>query len=740
MLSCNDAFHSELTLIDNGYSNYTIVIPAVATEIEKKAAYKLQYYLREMSGTKLKIIPENKPWQSHAIYVGGCNNTKKLNIDFPALEDDGFLLKTQGQDFFICGGKRKGTLFGVYDFLEQVGCRKYSPDAELIPKKKLLRIPQYNITEIPVFHYRETLMPDASDPDYAEWHKLHHRSEREKDWGMWVHTFDDLIPPEKYFKEHPEYFSLNNGIRSSKTQLCLSNSNVLDLVILRLKDLISKKPQASHWSISQNDTYGPCECSGCENIDNQYGGVPSGSLIHFVNQVAERFPNKVISTLAYQYSRKAPEGIKPAENVNIVLCTIELNRSRPIRTDPSSRGFVNDISNWKKLTNNILIWDYIVQFRNYLDPFPNLHVLQPNIQFFSDSGVHMMFEQGSNRSLSEFHELRSYIMAKLLWNPSADVDAIMNDFLNGFYGEAGPHLRKYIDQMRKALVESDGPLTIYGYPWDGYQTYLTPALLHEYTSYFDDAEAAVSDQPDILARVEKARLPLEFAILEISKRNVTEAYSLFSKSRKRWEVKLGMQEKMEQFVQDANRFQFKRLHEMGFTPNEYHKSMSYYFENGITDHLAYGATVSLKYPFSDKYPVGGEMALTDGLRGTNDYHFNWLGFEGYEMNAVVDIGKTRKINNISVNFLQDAKSWVWIPHTVIFSGSTDGVNYQQIKSTRKKTDEYDYENIIESFSTKVEHIPFQFIRITTESFIKCPDWHLGSGGQAWIFADEIVIH
>jgi hypothetical protein len=109
------------------------------------------------------------------------------------------------------------------------------------------------------------------------------------------------------------------------------------------------------------------------------------------------------------------------------------------------------------------------------------------------------------------------------------------------------------------------------------------------------------------------------------------------------------------------------------------------------------------------------------------------------MNAVVDMGKTRKINNISVNFLQDAKSWVWIPHTVTFSGSTDGVNYQQIKSARKKTDEYDYEKIIESFSTIVEHIPFQFIRITTESFIQCPDWHLGAGGKAWVFADEIVV-
>ena len=61
------------------------------------------------------------------------------------------------------------------------------------------------------------------------------------------------------------------------------------------------------------------------------------------------------------------------------------------------------------------------------------------------------------------------------------------------------------------------------------------------------------------------------------------------------------------------------------------------------------------------------------------------------------------------------------------------------KICKKKTDEYDYENIIESFSTIVEHIPFQFIRITKESFIQCPDWHLGAGGKAWVFADEIVV-
>ena len=94
---------------------------------------------------------------------------------------------------------------------------------------------------------------------------------------------------------------------------------------------------------------------------------------------------------------------------------------------------------------------------------------------------------------------------------------------------------------------------------------------------------------------------------------------------------------------------------MGFTPNEYHESMIYYFKNGVTDHLASGATVKVNNPYSEKYPVGGVVALTDGLRGTNDYHFNWLGFEGHELDAVIALEETTLVNNISVNFLQDSK-------------------------------------------------------------------------------------
>ncbi len=118
------------------------------------------------------------------------------------------------------------------------------------------------------------------------------------------------------------------------------------------------------------------------------------------------FPDKIISTLAYQYTRSAPKNVKPLPNVNIMLCSIECNRSMPIAKDPSSASFVKDIKDWTKLTGNILIWDYVVQFRNYISPFPNLRVLQPNLEFFADNGCRLMFQQGSGAALSEFVELR----------------------------------------------------------------------------------------------------------------------------------------------------------------------------------------------------------------------------------------------------------------------------------------------------------------------------------------------
>lgn len=729
-----------ISLVTNGQSDYRIVIPAAATDIEHQAASELQNYLQEISGATLPIVNDDTAPATNEILIGNARATAQKAINKASLQEAGFHLKTEDNKLIIAGGSGKGTLFGVYGFLEDhLGCRKYSSAVSYIPEMPTIQLKPIDDIQVPIFQYRDLHMPDPiGDSSFTAWHKLHARPQRQKSWGMWVHTFDDLVPPERYFQTHPEYFSLINGERSPNFQLCLTNPEVLELVINGLQERMQEKPEARYWSVSQNDTYGPCQCESCAEIDNVHGG-PSGSIVSFVNKVAAQFPDKIISTLAYQYSRSAPVDILPAENVNIVLCSIECNRSESIVTDSRSASFRRDIVEWGKLTDNILIWDYTVQFRNYVDPFPNLRVLQPNLQFFAANNARLMFQQGSGTSWSEFYQLRTYIIAKLLWNPDVDVSAIIDDFLNGFYGDAGQYLRQYIERTHDALTAAGDDLQIYGYPYDGIDSYLTPALIQEYIQLFDAAEAAVADDPQILQRVKNARLPLKFAILEISKRNVDEFLTLHEKADGGWQVKPAMRQRLSDFIAGVKTAGIERLEEHGTSPDEYQAATEAFFEKGFIQHLAYQKPVTLHTTHSEKYPVGGAVALTDGLTGINDYHFNWLGFEAHEMDAVIDLGEEREIKEISANFLQDYGAWIWLPQSVEFLISSDGEKYVPLPPVQHRATERNKEKIIETFRTTLAPTKTRYIRVKTNSRIHCPDWHIGAGGDAWIFCDEVIV-
>jgi hypothetical protein len=225
-----------------------------------------------------------------------------------------------------------------------------------------------------------------------------------------------------------------------------------------------------------------------QKIDNEEGSN-AGTMIRFVNSIAQSFPEKTISTLAYQYTRK-PSKTKPLKNVLITLCSIECDRSGPITE--KCTDFANDLKGWSALTKNIRIWDYTTQFTNFLAPFPNFNTLQPNIQFFRDNNTKWVFEQHSNNP-SELFELRSYLMAKLLWNPDVNVNNIMTEFLNGYYHEAGSFIKSYIDLIHEELKKHpDFFLFLYGDPSQAFDGYLSPDLLKKYLTFFNNAEKAVA--------------------------------------------------------------------------------------------------------------------------------------------------------------------------------------------------------------------------------------------------------
>lgn len=456
-------------LFRNGRSNYRIVLSAKASTTEKTAARELQSYLWKIGHVQLPIVAASGHEGTRRIFVGyHPGMAPALSASQPADDDDGFTYKTVGDDLYIYGGRNRGTMYGVFAFLEnELGVRWYTKDVTRIPQRRHYVLPSLNHTEKPVVKYRYVqfhkfntdsavyahnkmnMVWDAMPTQYGKLHNY---------WG--VHTSEWLVPTKEYYNTHPEYFSYRQGRRIPNSQLCLSNPEVLRLVIANLKTKIN--PVIDYWcyDVSQNDNQLFCECDDCKKLEARYGGH-AGIWVWFVNQVAAALPHIKVGTFAYQYTRHAPKNIVPRENVVIRLCSVECCFAHPIETCPENRAFMQDYSDWMKLTRNIFVWDYVVNFDQYLPPFPNFAVLKPNIQTFVKHNAMAVLELGQYTSGDgEFSEMRAWVISKLLWNPELDTDSLVRDFIYGYYGKAAPSIERY-HRLVQQLVKPDTHIGCY---------------------------------------------------------------------------------------------------------------------------------------------------------------------------------------------------------------------------------------------------------------------------------------
>ncbi len=730
-----------LVLAENKSSQYNIVIPKHATTHELRAATVLQDYLLQISGAALPIITSDKSPKSREILIGQNERLDEIatGIDYRILREDGFVIRTDSLRLIIAGGSDKGPLYGVYSFLERyLGCRMYSSNVKIVPRKDVITIGNINDQQVPAITFRDTHYRVTWDAEYADWHKLDHAPDGERtDWGMWVHTFNELVPPQVYYSTHPEYFAMVKGKRLP-TQLCLSNPEVLQITIRNLRKKIAMNPAAKYWSVSQNDNRDSCTCDACKGLDTREGS-PSGSIINFVNQVADQFPDKMISTLAYEYGRHAPKTLKPRENVNIMLCSIEAFRDKPIKDDPSSAEFVQDVKDWGKIAKDIIVWDYVIQFNHLLSPFPNLHVLQPNIQFFAENGVNALFEQGNREVGGEFAALRAYLISKLLWNPWLNVDSVMNDFLFGYYGAAGGTIRKYIDVMRAELIKGGKPLRIFGSPTEAADTYLAPTLIAKYNSLFDEAEKLVASSAEILERVRIARLPLMYATMEQAKKNFTGEHGLFEKVNGKWEPKTSIRNMVDEFTDLCLREGVTQVKEWSTPPEAYRSAMYRLYAQGMNEHLAFGKKVMMISPDTSDISEEKLKMLTDGKRGSHDYDNNWINFAGKDLEVVIDLGKIEMVRKMGSGYYQLGFWLRLLPENVEYYTSMDGKTFELAGNVINTLPIDQYGGYLREFNIEFAPRQARYIKVHAKSMGNTPGWHPGAGRPAHMLIDEIVV-
>ncbi len=147
------------------------------------------------------------------------------------------------------------------------------------------------------------------------------------------------------------------------------------------------------------------------------------------------------------------------------------------------------------------------------------------------------------------------------------------------------------------------------------------------------------------------------------------------------------------------------------------------------------------FPWHKQYAAGGNDALIDGIRGTLNFRTgDWQGYYWKDFEAILDQGKSKKINSISMRCLQDARSWIWMPSEVKFWGSNDSVNFVYLGNVKNSIAKNDYKIQSKDFKVMVNNKPYRYIKIIAKNHNICPKGHLGEGGKGFIFMDEIEIN
>lgn len=563
---------AEFLIAEGGQPRATIIVADDAIPAEQYAAEELQRFLGEISGAEIPVTHAAADAATPNLIVLG-NATGGYPGDQSSFGNEEFHLLTEGRSLHIAGGRPRGVLYGVYELLENdLGCRWFTTEVSRIPYQERLALPKLDRRHAPVLEYREPFVWDCYDGDWSARNRMNgNRATLDERHGGkityqgFVHTFNALVPPEQYFDAHPEYFSEIDGERrKDRTQLCCTNPEVVHLVTEGVRQWMHDHPEATVFSVSQNDWFNYCECDQCAALAAREESQMA-PVLQLVNQVADavrdEYPDKVVDTLAYQWTRRAPKTMHPASNVVVRLCSIECCFAHPFDQCSSrpNKEFVKDAEAWKAVGARLWVWDYVTSFSNYLVPFPNLRVRQPNIQFFIDHGVKGIFEQDVYQTPhGEFSELSGYLNAKLLWNPDYDVDTAVNEFLDAVYGAGAPALRAWLDLLHDHTEREGTHVNI----WVGPEArYLNDELLAKGDQLFEEAEAATADDPAALERVKIARMCIDYAQLERT-RNMQRALYEVDHSAFTVTLRPDFRARMDRFFNTAERSGFTTIREM----------------------------------------------------------------------------------------------------------------------------------------------------------------------------------
>ena len=510
---------SEITLIENGTPKVRIVIASDAPQSVRYAAEELRTHLKQRTGAEIPLSDDTAvPADGLLPFCLGISKmTHQLGIQVGKTGPDGYFLAATEKYVVIAGHDAKGnppmgiihplraqeawnpglklaafgevgTLNGVYRFLEEyAGIRWYMPGelGTVIPKNPTLKIPETVKNAAPDFEYRYAWFcnfPDA--PRDAVWY-------RRAGFGapFPVTITHNYVVMRKYKDSHPEYFALIGGKRDFTNlstvgggNYCLSNPGLFKAWVDFLCDYFAKNPAQKLYPLCPMDGMTRiCECPDCQKQlsphlgnDGKFSNYVWNFSARVARAVAEKYPDRMIGTFAYEGYRNVPEIADFPENLAVMIC-YERQRMR----DPEFKKKIRTlIDAWRKKTSSLYFWnypifDYWLPFRGFPVLYPDL--LQEDLRYqkkigargaFLESEFHMPNDaqvKAHNFAFPGLAHLNTYLRIKLMWNTELSVRALLDEYYRLFYGPAEQTMRRFWTLAEKAYMAkaSDHPVKQY---------------------------------------------------------------------------------------------------------------------------------------------------------------------------------------------------------------------------------------------------------------------------------------
>ena len=590
---------TDVKIVENGKTDYKIVVPLNATAHINTAANELVAFVKEATGAELEVGTDGESFSEDvkAISLGKTTFFESSGLKLTEkLGETGYVMKRMGNALLINAKDDNGVISAVYDMLGySLGLEFYSYDEYTLDKTGDMYLYDFDMEFVPSTDMRDIMMRSLTT-QYRQRMRLYTGSGLGH-WITFAHTVTGassaksagndlygLLPYSVYGKEHEDWYD------ASHTQVCYSNAEMRAEMVEQIKKRIENNPDGKYLMIGHEDNFDMCECDNCKAERALYGGY-SGQELNFTNLVAaevdawlaDNYPDREIFYVffAYQTSQEPPvkkktegdkevaikdengkyvpyyDNLKIRKNVMVMYCPIDSDFSKGFSETENGTQYAqlkgwSDLFSGQGLHDNIIVWGYSLAVYNYFIPLYNFGTYSEHYRFYEECGVHYIDDQAySSSGVPCFEAMQIYIQSKLMYDTSLNYNALAYDFIDHYYGEAAGTFKEYFDFFRAYYEYLAETKQITGSIWQemGKEEYWPTEVVEKLFDYLDkclkDIEPLKETNPDrwqlLNDRIRRERLtPIYLAFTlhmnELSKEKQAEYLADMKYYTKKYEI------------------------------------------------------------------------------------------------------------------------------------------------------------------------------------------------------------